>query len=70
HGDLSPYNILVDHGRLVLIDVPQIVDVVANPQGPTFLDRDATVVANWFAARGLPGTDALPALLRKEAGLH
>ncbi|MGH3748961.1 MAG: serine protein kinase RIO, partial [Micromonosporaceae bacterium] len=42
HGDLSPYNILVDHGRLVLIDVPQIVDVVANPQGPTFLDRDAT----------------------------
>jgi RIO kinase 1 len=71
HGDLSPYNILVGPGgRLVLIDLPQIVDVVANPQGPEFLKRDATVVATWFAARGLPGTDTLPELLRREAGLR
>jgi RIO kinase 1 len=53
HGDLSPYNILVHNGRLVLIDLPQIVDVVANPQGRDFLIRDATNVATWFAARGL-----------------
>ena len=33
HGDLSPYNMLVHDGRLVLIDLPQIVDVIANPQG-------------------------------------
>jgi RIO kinase 1 len=53
HGDLSPYNILVHEDRLVLIDLPQIVDVVANPQGRDFLIRDAKNVATWFAARGL-----------------
>jgi len=52
HGDLSPYNILVDGGQLVLIDLPQIVDVVANPQGRNFLIRDVTVMAAWFTARG------------------
>jgi RIO kinase 1 len=56
HGDLSPYNILVHEGRLVLIDLPQIVDVVANPQGRDFLIRDAKNVATWFAARGLDVT--------------
>jgi len=70
HGDLSPYNLLVHRGRLVVIDLPQVVDVVANPQGPEFLERDATVVATWFAARGVPGTDALAGLLLKEAGLR
>ena len=34
HGDLSAYNLLVHDGRLVVIDLPQIVDVVANPRGP------------------------------------
>ncbi len=57
HGDLSPYNILVDGDRLVLIDVPQIVDLVANPQGPTYLERDCRTVCRWFAARGLDGAD-------------
>ena len=41
-------------GRLVLIDLPQIVDVIANPQGADFLARDVRNVATWFAARGLP----------------
>jgi RIO kinase 1 len=53
HGDLSAYNILVHDGRLVLIDLPQIVDVVANPQGRDFLIRDVANVATWFRARGL-----------------
>lgn len=53
HGDLSAYNILVHRGRLILIDLPQIVDVVANPQGRDFLIRDAKNVATWFAARGV-----------------
>ena len=53
HGDLSAYNILVHEGRLVLIDLPQIVDVVANPQGRDFLIRDAENVATWFRSRGL-----------------
>ena len=53
HGDLSPYNLLVHGERLVLIDLPQVVDVVANPQGPALLARDVTVMTTWFAARGL-----------------
>ncbi|GAA0906856.1 RIO kinase 1 [Virgisporangium ochraceum] len=53
HGDLSPYNVLVHEGQLVLIDLPQVVDVVINPQGRDFLARDVTVMARWFAARGL-----------------
>ena len=54
HGDLSAYNLLVQDDRLVLIDLPQVVDVVGNPQGPAFLARDVARVAAWFAARGLP----------------
>jgi RIO kinase 1 len=53
HGDLSAYNMLVHHGRLVLIDVPQIVDLVANPGGPEYLQRDCRNVCDWFARRGL-----------------
>ena len=54
HGDLSPYNLLVHQGRLVMIDLPQIVDVIANPRGADFIARDVRNVAAWFAARGLP----------------
>jgi RIO kinase 1 len=73
HGDLSAYNLLVHSGRLVLIDLPQVIDVIANPRGAEFLDRDAANVARWFSARGLtggtPGPDDLAALLRREARL-
>ena len=54
HGDLSPYNVLAAGERLVIIDLPQIVDVVANPQGADYLLRDCTNVCSWFARRGLP----------------
>jgi RIO kinase 1 len=74
HGDLSPYNLLVDRGRLVLIDLPQVVDVVANPQGREFLARDVKVVATWFGARGMPpqkvDADVLTRELLAEAGLR
>ncbi|MFI7576451.1 RIO1 family regulatory kinase/ATPase [Micromonospora sp. NPDC049497] len=74
HGDLSPYNLLVHAGRLVLIDLPQVVDLVANPQGPEFLARDVRVVATWFAGRGLPASvadpTALTELLLREAGIR
>ena len=58
HGDLSSYNLLVHRGRLVIIDLPQIVDVVSNPQGPAFLTRDAQNVATWFASHGVAHADA------------
>jgi len=71
HGDLSPYNTLVHDGGLILIDLPQIVDVVANPQGADFLARDVRNVASWFAARGVEtDTDALIVRLCHEAGLR
>ena len=71
HGDLSPYNTLVHEGRLVLIDLPQIVDVIANPQGADFIARDVTNVANWFRARGLPvDAEGLIDRLLFEAGLR
>jgi RIO kinase 1 len=68
HGDLSAYNVLVHHldgaaGRLVLIDLPQVVDVVGNPQGPRFLARDVARVASWFAGRGLPSAAGSAAAL-------
>src|ERR1700731_4598723 len=53
HGDLSPYNLLVHDGRLVMIDLPQVVDVIANPRGAFFLTRDAENIGRWFAAHGL-----------------
>jgi RIO kinase 1 len=53
HGDLSPYNILAAGERLVVIDLPQVVDLVGNPAGPDFLLRDCTNVCTWFRARGL-----------------
>jgi RIO kinase 1 len=53
HGDLSPYNVLVHDGRLVIIDWPQVVDVIGNPQGFEFLERDATTMVAWFRRRGL-----------------
>ncbi|WP_374974705.1 serine protein kinase RIO [Microbacterium trichothecenolyticum] len=53
HGDLSPYNLLDHDGRVVVIDLPQIVDVAANPQGLDFLYRDVVNVSTWFTRRGL-----------------
>lgn len=85
HGDLSAYNLLVHRGKLVLIDLPQVIDVIAHPRGGEFLDRDAANIANWFTARGLrdpiqaaarrdrpwssPGPGELAAHLRREARL-
>jgi len=71
HGDLSAYNLLVHRGRLVIIDLPQVVDVISHPNGQGFLTRDAANVARWFAKAGHPGADpeALARLLSEEARL-
>jgi RIO kinase 1 len=73
HGDLSAFNVLVHQGRLVLIDLPQVVDVIANPRGAFFLTRDAENIGRWFAQRGLAGVHPEPAdlaaLLCREARL-
>jgi RIO kinase 1 len=73
HGDLSAYNLLLHEGRLVMIDLPQVVDVIANPRGGFYLTRDAENIGRWFAAHGLadanPDPADLAALLRREAML-
>ncbi len=73
HGDLSAYNALLHEGQLVLIDLPQVVDLVANPAGADFLARDVANIAGWFRGRGLPedvaDPGALTARLVSAAGL-
>ena len=63
-GDLSPYNLLVHDGRLVMIDLPQAVDLVANPQAASFLRRDCENITTWFRARGIG--DADPTVLERD----
>jgi RIO kinase 1 len=58
HGDLSPYNVLVHEGRLVMIDVPQAIDLVGNPHAFHYLRRDCVNICTWFQHRGVAGTEA------------
>jgi RIO kinase 1 len=58
HGDLSAYNILAAGDRIVVIDLPQAVDIVGNAQGFDFLMRDCANVCAWFRKRGLDPTIA------------
>ncbi|PRY58462.1 serine protein kinase RIO [Glycomyces artemisiae] len=53
HGDLSPYNTVVHEGRLIVLDLPQVVDIYANPLGMDFLSRDVENLGSWFANRGI-----------------
>jgi RIO kinase 1 len=53
HGDLSAYNLLAAGDRLVIIDLPQIVDIAGNLAGMDFLMRDCANVCAWFRSRGL-----------------
>jgi RIO kinase 1 len=53
HGDLSPFNILAQGDRVVIIDLPQVLDIVSNPNGVDFLLRDCRNVCQWFVSRGL-----------------
>ena len=62
HGDLSPYNVLVDTRPAepdpVVIDVPQVVDLIANPHGIRFLQRDCENLCTWLRAQGASKTAA------------
>lgn len=60
HGDLSAFNVLATDDRVVIIDLPQMVDIIGNPQGVDFLTRDCRNIATWFTSRGLDvDSDAL-----------
>jgi RIO kinase 1 len=70
HGDLSAYNLLVRDGQLLLIDLPQVVDVVGNPQGPEYLARDVRRIGEWFTARGLPPEVGTPDAMLEELSVE
>jgi RIO kinase 1 len=53
HGDFSPYNLLVREGRVIVIDLPQLVEVASNPTGLDFLHRDCVNVCSWFTRQGV-----------------
>ncbi|HET6952642.1 MAG TPA: RIO1 family regulatory kinase/ATPase [Acidimicrobiales bacterium] len=53
HADLSPYNLLWWRGRAWIIDFPQAVDLVVNPNGFDMLHHDVTTVCGWFARKGV-----------------
>ncbi|MCU6479704.1 serine protein kinase RIO [Arthrobacter sp. A2-55] len=57
HGDLSPYNLLAAGDRLVVIDLPQLVDLAGNLQGAELLARDCRNMCAWFTSRGLEVDD-------------
>jgi RIO kinase 1 len=52
HGDLSPYNVLLDRGAPVLIDLGQAIDW-AHPQARELLLRDAKNFARFFTRLGV-----------------
>ncbi len=56
HADLSPYNLLVWHRRLIAPDFPQAVDLGLNDLDLDLelLQRDVRNLSGFFAARGVP----------------
>jgi serine/threonine-protein kinase RIO1 len=52
HGDLSAYNVLYWQGKITLIDFPQVVNPVDNPDAPAIFERDVTRICQYFAAQG------------------
>lgn len=57
HGDLSAYNVLATDDGAVVIDLPQVVDLIANPQGLQYLERDCSRISDFFARRGVLAAD-------------
>lgn len=49
HGDLSEYNVLVDHAGPVIIDLPQAVNAAGNNNAAVMLERDAGNITTYFS---------------------
>lgn len=60
HGDLSTYNLLWHHGKVWLIDVPQMVELESSGPALELLARDARSIVTSFRKLGVEGdSDAL-----------
>jgi RIO kinase 1 len=70
HGDLSEYNIVVEEGELVVIDVGQAV-TIHHPNHDDLLRRDCRNVAKFFARQGADvTTDGLHEYVLAHADPH
>jgi RIO kinase 1 len=49
HGDLSEYNVLVDSGGPVIIDLPQAVNAAGNNNAASMLQRDVHNITHYFS---------------------
>jgi RIO kinase 1 len=69
HGDLSTFNLLWWRGRIVLIDLPQSVEVERNRHAGELLERDVRSLCSSFRAFGIhQDTDQLLLDVRLAAG--
>ena len=53
HGDLSAWNLLWHDGGIVVIDVPQAVEIAVNPHAAALLTRDVKALTESFRPLGL-----------------
>jgi RIO kinase 1 len=53
HGDLSPFNILMEAERPVVIDLPQWINPMTHPAGYQLLSRDVERICRYFIRRGV-----------------
>ena len=53
HGDLSAYNILLWNDEAIIIDLPQVVDPMSNPNARKIFERDVQRVCEYFAGYGI-----------------
>ena len=53
HADLSAFNVLYWRGEIKIIDLPQAVDPLVNPNARLFLTRDLTRLCQYFARYGI-----------------
>ena len=53
HSDLSSFNVLWQHGRPIVIDVPQSIDPRLNPAAEVLLCRDVANICRWAQRHGV-----------------
>jgi RIO kinase 1 len=63
HGDLSEFNVLVDPGGPVIIDLPQVVDAAGNNHAEAMLARDINNISGYY---GLYAPELLETKYAKE----